>query len=62
MRVYGRHLEDYMKVKVKINAVQDHITGKVYKFGQTLELPEDRALIAIEHGYVEEVKDARKSK
>lgn len=48
-----------MKVKVKIYAVEDSETKKVYKMGETLDLPEDRAYIAIQHGYVEEVKDGK---
>ena len=46
-----------MKVRVIINAVQDKETGKNYTKGKTLDLPEDRALVAIEKGYVEEVKE-----
>lgn len=48
-----------MKVKVKIYAVEDSETKKVYKMGDTLELPEDRAFIAILRGFVEEVKDGK---
>ena len=46
-----------MKVKVLINAVEDRETGKTYLKGNTLELPDERAIIAIAHGYVEEVKN-----
>lgn len=46
-----------MKVRVLINAVEDRETKKTYLKGKTLELPDERAIIAIAHGYVEEVKD-----
>ena len=46
-----------MKVKVIVNAVEDRETKKLYQAGDIFELPEDRALAAIGHGYVEEVKD-----
>lgn len=46
-----------MKVRVLINAVSDRDTGEVYLKGTEFDLPEDRALDAISHGYVEEVKN-----
>ncbi len=51
-----------MKVKVLINAVEDRETGKTYLRGTTLELPDERAIIAIAHGYVEEVKDEQRTR
>lgn len=51
-----------MKVKVIVNAVEDRVTGEVHLKGDIFDLPDNRALIAIAHEYVEAVKNVRTRK
>ena len=57
-KIYPKNLDVPRQLLYK----EDKVTGKSYISGEIFDLPEDRAYAAIEHGYVEEVKDGGNTK
>jgi len=50
-----------MKVKALVSVINAD-TGASVQVGEVFDLPDDRANVAIDYGYVEEVKETKKAK